>query len=271
MSDELIRHYTEARDEDRRLQDGVGPFEYERTIALIGEYLGRDKLIIVDAGGGPGAYALWLAEQRHEVHVIDLVPRHIDTVKDKARARALVLGSAAVGDARSLPFDDRFADLVLVMGPLYHLTEEQDRLSALRESARVVKRDGRVLCTAISRFASMLAGFRFKRFDDPQFEAMVDRALLDGQHRNPVKGSQHLTTAYFHRPSDLRQEIERAGLQCEKIAGIESPLAWLPQMENWIAEKDRMYDLARKYAREVENEEPLLGASAHLFGVGRRL
>jgi SAM-dependent methyltransferase len=200
MSDELIRHYTDARDEDSRLRDGIGPFEYERTTSLIGDYLGREKLTIVDAGGGTGAYALWLAGQGHEVHVIDLVPRHIDSVKDKARARSLELGSARVGDARSLPFDDSFADLVLLMGPLYHLTEEQDRLLALRESARVVKDEGHVLCTAISRFASMLAGFRFKRFDDPHFEAMVDRDLMDGQHRNPVEGSQHLTTAYLHRP-----------------------------------------------------------------------
>jgi hypothetical protein len=40
-------------------------------------------------------------------------------------------------------------------------------------------------------------------------------------------------------------------------------------MEDWLAEKGRMYDLARKYARRVEEQEPLLGASFHLFGVGK--
>jgi protein-S-isoprenylcysteine O-methyltransferase Ste14 len=162
-----------------------------RTKGLIARYLGQGRQIVVDVGGGAGAYTLWLAEQGHEVHFIDIVPRHIEIVKEKARERSLTLGSARVGDARSLAFEDQFADLVLLMGPLYHLTDQGDRIKALRDCARVVKRGGRVLCTAISRFASLLAGFRFHRFDDAEFEAMVDRDLLDGQHRNLVEGSQH--------------------------------------------------------------------------------
>lgn len=270
MSDEIIQHYTEAHDEEIRLVDRIGPFEYERTKGLISRYLDRGKQIVVDVGGGTGAYALWLAEQGHEVHFIDLVPRHVDMVKEKARERALTLGSATVCDARSLPFEDEFADLVLLMGPLYHLTDQDDRIKALRDGARVLKKGGRVLCTAISRFASMLAGFRFNRFDDPEFEAMVDRDLLDGQHRNPVAGSKHLDTAFLHKPRELQQEIERSGLKCEKVVGIESPIALLRQVEDWVQQKGRMYELVKKYAGQVEEEEDLLGASFHLLGIGKR-
>jgi len=270
MADDIVRHYTEAFDEESRLSDRIGPFEYVRTKGLIARYLEQGRQIVVDVGGGAGAYTLWLAEQGHEVHFIDIVPRHVDRVKEKARGRSLTLGSARVGDARSLAFEDEFADLVLLMGPLYHLTDQGDRIKALRDCARAVKRSGRVLCTAISRFASLLAGFRFHRFDDAEFETMVDRDLLDGQHRNPIEGSQHLDTAFLHRPNELRQEIERSGLVSERILGIEGPIGLLKELEDWVHEKGRMYELALKYVRLVEEEEDLLGASFHLLGVGKR-
>jgi hypothetical protein len=38
------------------------------------------------------------------------------------------LASARVGDARQLDEPDGSADAVLLMGPLYHLTEREDRL-----------------------------------------------------------------------------------------------------------------------------------------------
>jgi hypothetical protein len=74
----------------------------------------------------------------------------------------------------------------------------------------------------------------------------------------------------LHKPNELRQEIERSGLACEKVLGIESPIALLRQLEDWIQEKGRMHELALKYARLVEEEESLLGASFHLLGVGKR-
>jgi ubiquinone/menaquinone biosynthesis C-methylase UbiE len=271
MNDDIVKHYTEAFDEDSRLDVRIGPFEFERTIEVIGRYLGRDQGIVIDVGGGSGTYALWLAEQGHLVHFVDLVPRHVGMVVAKARDRSLVLGSTQIADARSLPFGDEFADMVLLMGPLYHLTDLRDRLQALSECSRVVKKDGRILCTAISRFASMLAGFRFNRFDDAEFEAMVDRDLVDGQHRNPVHGSNHLGTAFFHTSKELRQEIESSGLACEKIVGIESAVGLLPQLEDWIREKGHKYELAMKYARRVEEEDDLIGTSFHMLGVAKRL
>lgn len=270
MSEEIVKHYTEAFDEGDRLRVRIGPFEYERMLEVIGRYIDREQLIVIDVGGGSGAYALWLAKKRHLVHFVDLVPRHVQMVRAKAQDRSVTLRSAGVADARFLPFRDEFADLVLLMGPLYHLADVSDRLEALRECSRVLKKGGRVICTAISRFASMLAGFRFNRFDDPEFEAMVDQDLLDGQHRNPTQGTNHLGTAFFHKSSELRQEIESSGLVCEKILGIESPIGLLTQLEEWVGKKERMYELAMKYARRIEEDEDLIGASFHLLAIATR-
>jgi hypothetical protein len=99
---------------------------------------------------------------------------------------------------------------------------------------------------------------------------MVDRDLLDGHHLNPVPGSKHLGTSYFHKPKELHQEIEDSGLACERIVGIESPIALITQLEDWVQAKGRMYELAMKYARLVEDEEDLAGASFHLLGIAKR-
>ena len=64
--------------------------------------------------------------------------------------------------------------------------------------------------------------------------------------------------------------MEEAGLSVERIVGIESPIALVPELEEWVQEKGRLFELALKYARTVEEEAVLLGASFHLLGVGKR-
>ena len=86
--------------------------------------------------------------------MVDLTPLHVE--------RALELASgdftAALGDARALAAPDGSFDVVLLLGPLYHLLEREDRLCALAEARRVVPTGGLVAAAAISRFASLLDG-----------------------------------------------------------------------------------------------------------------
>jgi hypothetical protein len=82
--------------------------------------------------------------------------------------------------------------------------------------------------------------------------------------------SRTLARGFFHKPDELRHEIQQSGLVCERIVGIESPIAVMKQLDEWVDKKGRMYELAVKYAQLVEEEEELLGASFHLLGVGRR-
>ena len=77
-------------------------------------------------------------------------------------------------------------------------------------------------------------------------------------------------TTRLHTPAELREEIVDAGLVCEKVLGVEGPWGILPGMNEWMDEEGRYYDLARKYARAVEEEESLLGASCHLLAVARK-
>ena len=84
---------------------------------------------MLDVGGGPGVYAVWLAGLGYEVALLDPVELHV------TQARAAGVARAEVGDARALPFADGSADAVLLLGPLYHLHEADDRRARARGGA----------------------------------------------------------------------------------------------------------------------------------------
>ena len=128
-----------------------------------------------------------------------------------------------IGDARELTFDDGFADGVLLLGPLYHLTETAERLRALREVYRVLRPGGVMFAAAISRYASALDGIARDLFADPAFAAIVQQDLEQGQHRNETNNWDYFTTAYFHRPDELQVEVVSAGFSCPRCSGSKVP------------------------------------------------
>ncbi|MGO9337870.1 MAG: class I SAM-dependent methyltransferase [Terracidiphilus sp.] len=266
---EIAAYYSEVP-EDNRLERGAFLLEAVRTRELIARHAPAPPATVLDIGGGAGAYALWLAERGYSVHLLDPVPGHVDEAEKRSAAATQPLVSCVVGDARNLPFADASADLVLLLGPLYHLTSAEDRTRALDEAARVLKPDGYLCAAAISRFASSLDGLARDFFNDPEFGAMAERDLRDGQHRNPTGRLDYFTTAYFHRPEDLRAELLDSGLGLVGMFGIEGPGWILPDVAERLADEQRR-EVLLHVARLLESEPSMLAASAHLLGVARKL
>jgi SAM-dependent methyltransferase len=265
---EVLQYYALGL-EAGRLDQGYFPLERARTQELVGRHLGPPPGVVLDVGGAAGTYALWLARAGYAVHLIDPVLLHVEQARRASQASAAPLAGARVGDARSLDFESEAADAVLVLGPLYHLTERGDRLAALGEARRVLRPGGVVFAAGISRFASLLDGLRGPVFDSPDFAAIVDRDLREGQHRNPTGVVQYFTTAFFHRPQELAAEVTEAGFVLEGLFAVEGPGAYTPQFgKRWEdpASRRRLLELLRR----VEQEPTLLGASPHLLAVGRR-
>jgi len=226
---------------------------------------------VLDVGGGAGAYALPLAREGYAVHLIDPVPLHVEQAITGSTAQPETpLAGAEVGDACSLSQASETVDAVLLLGPLYHLIRREDRLRAFREARRVVRPGGVVLAAAISRFASTIDGLFNGFLADEEFEAIVERDLRDGQHRNPGERPGWFTTSYFHRPAELNEEAEEAELVVDGLFGIEGPAWALRDLDAWIEDPARRAKLVDA-VRRVEDEPELLGASAHLLLVGRRL
>lgn len=122
---------------------------------------------------------------------------------------------------------------------------------------------------AISRYASALDGLARKLSIDPRFVQIRDRDLVDGQHRNETDDLNYFTTAYFHRPDDLLREIESAGLGNAQVLGVEGPGWMLPDLGARWKDAALQKDLL-DVARALESEASVLGASAHLLGIGRK-
>jgi SAM-dependent methyltransferase len=265
MSDETIRGHYGTGYERERLTGGSSRIEFARTKELLWRFLPPAPATILDVGGGPGAYAAWLADAGYQVHLVDAVPLHVEQAAAIAQRRNRTF-TVALGDARSLAQDDSSCDAVLMLGPLYHITERDERTLAWSEAKRVLRPGGMLAAAAISRFASLLDGLVSGWLGDPAFDAIVERDLAEGQHRNPTNRPEWFTTAFFHRPEELRAEVEDAGLRVEALFGIEGP-GWLLE-DAWDEPQGR--DRILTTARAVEQEPTLLGVSAHLLVVARK-
>jgi ubiquinone/menaquinone biosynthesis C-methylase UbiE len=266
---EILAYYG-AGLEQRRLDKGPFKLERARTEEIVRRHLPAPPADVLDVGGGAGAYATWLAASGYRVRLVDASPLHVDQARRESDARTEArLVDAAVGDARQLTHSDRSQDAVLLLGPLYHLTERADRLAALGEARRVLRPGGLLFAAAISRFASLIAGLFEGHLQDPAFASIVQRDLKDGQHRNPTGTLQYFTTAFFHHPDELGTEVREAGFELLGVLGIEGPGWLLADLDaRWAL--PRMQQLILDAARAVEAEPSLLGISPHLMAVGRR-
>ncbi len=266
---EFFEHYASGY-EAQRLQSGSSQIELARTQELVMRYVPPTPAVIFDVGGGPGVYACWLSKLGYKVHLVDATPLHVELARKASQGQPEApLASIEVGDARSISRPDASVDVVLMFGPLYHLTARVDRLMALREAHRVLRSGGLLLAVGISRFTSALDGLRQGLFNDPAFAQIVERDLQDGQHRNTTNHPMYFTTAFFHHPKELQAEVEESGFLYEKTLPVEGPL-WLSHYvaANFSDQKRREQLLA--LARSLEDEPSLLGASAHLLVVARK-
>lgn len=267
--DPQITAFYHGTPEETRLQFGPGPLEEARTRELIDRHLPKAPVEIIDVGGGAGVYAFWLAERGHQVQLVDASPRLIEEARLRNERASHRLVACSVGDARNIPADDESVSVVLMLGPLYHLTEAEDRVTALREGCRVLERGGVLFAAAISRWGSALDGLARDLFSDPRFAGIVERDIREGQHRNETDRVDFFTTAYFHRPDELADEVALGGLAVENLYGIEGPAWLLPDFaERWQDPTRRATML--NVARMLEREPFVIGSSAHMLVVGRK-
>jgi SAM-dependent methyltransferase len=171
------------------------------------------------------------------------------------------------GDARELDEPTGSVDVVLLLGPLYHLTEAADRLGALGEAHRVLRSGGLLFSAGISRYAALLDLLvRLDRLHEPDVWVRVREAVATGVFRGHAEGL--FTTAYFHLPEELEEELSSAGFSEIEVFNIEGPGFLVDNFaDRWAdpAKREAMLEAARL----VEQAPSMMGASSHLLAVGR--
>jgi SAM-dependent methyltransferase len=266
-----ILSYYDRGGELRRLADAEGTLELERVRDILHQVLPPAPARVLDVGGGPGTHAAWLAAEGYEVELIDPVALHVEQAAERSAAQPDRPFEAEIGDARGLPDADSSADAVLLLGPLYHLTERSDRLLALREAARVVRPGGVIVACVISRFASWLDGTRQGLLvTEPEFKAISLRDMATGRHQGKADDDPRwFTTAYFHLPNELAEELADAGLVDVELVAVQGPFWLLGDLASRMADPTQRNGLLESIER-ISREPSMLGASAHILGIGRR-
>jgi len=260
---EILSFYEQAKEIERLASPHhpSGPLEFARTQELILRHLPPGNSRVLDVGGGPGAYAQWLTELGHEVTLIDPVALHVEQAAGRGVASEL-------GDARAINRESDSVDVVLLLGPLYHLVDRPDRLLALSEAIRVVRGGGLVVAAAISRFAALLDLLvRLDRLHEESILDAVSSSLESGLFGGGESGL--FTRSYLHRPLELRAEAEQAGLREIRIFNIEGPGFMVNDFaDRWVVPARR--EALLRAARLVEQDPDMLAAAGHLLLIGRK-
>ncbi len=263
-----------------RLRTGMGLIEFERTKELLIEYLPTPPAVIYDIGGGYGEYAWWLASLGYEVHLFDLAETNIAMSRDLASEYpGTFLAAAEVCDARKIPRDSKTADAILLMGPLYSITDYEERLYALNESRRLLKDDGILFSAAITPYGALIARITTYRatenkksyeLDDPAALSMIEKALSDGCYENPNRSiSTGLGSSHMHTAKAFKEELSAGGFQTLSVHGVMGG-AWLaPNLHALMTNPDTKETLL-KTVRMLDTHEEIIGLSGHLLAISKK-
>lgn len=140
--DYLSRYY-ELNDEDNRLCSRHGMVEYLTTMRYIEQYL-RPGMRIMEIGAATGRYSHALARKGYQVDAVELVEHNIDVFRQNTLPNQPV--TIAQGNAMDLSaFESTTYDITLLLGPLYHLGTDTEKLRALSEAVRITKHGGYIM------------------------------------------------------------------------------------------------------------------------------
>lgn len=263
LAPEILDYYTTTRDEAARLVDAAdGRLEMLRTQELLRRHLPPAPADVLDVGGGTGAHSRWLAADGYRVRLVDPVPHHVEAAQEAGI-------DAVLGDARQLPADDGSFDVVFAAGPMYHLIERADRDLALAEARRVLRPGGLLAVAAINRYASFFENAAIGTLMRTAAQVAVEGIALTGTLFQPARG--HFTTAFFHEPAQLLDEVAAAGFADGTVYSVEGP-AWglLKAAERngeRVKDDDPLFQSVLAAARLAEPFPVLMASASHLLAV----
>ncbi len=265
----IEKFYDQIYDEWNRLERHF--VEFALTKRYMDEYLEKYMTIhnkksfkILDIGGGPGRYSIYLAKKGHEVVLLDLSAHNLEVAKVKALEEGVSFAGVVKGNALSLEGLDTDFDVVLLMGPLYHLVEEEDRKLAIKQALEHMRAGGLIFASFISAFAPLQECLAYPKEKDISKEENDYRELLS--YLKEGSNKKGFTTAYFTGVEEARDLMSSFSLIELVFAGIEGLLAC---KENEIRELSKECRKAwLEVAYQLSRNEYLLGSSMHFLYIG---
>ena len=265
MGGPVEQYYNFEYDEWDRLKRHK--IEYEMTKRIMKRYI-PERATILDVGGGPGRYSIFLAQRGHRVTLVDLCENLVQQAILHAKEADVQLNACIQGnilELNQLPLESEY-DVILCMGPIYHLLEEAERIEAINQCLGLLKKNGILMVAFISAYAPIIACLRTNLEDVGLFKNDFLGYLQDGRYRSDPK--QGFTDAYFTNPNSIEAFMAGFGLKTVSIQAVENlgimaeeKLMQLPEdvFQDWL-------DVMEK----ISTEPAIWGSSEHLLYIGKK-
>ena len=252
-----------AQEWERLCSTPIMRIEYMITTHYLNRYLPKSGWVL-DAGSGPGRYAVDLARKGYRVVMLDLLHEMLLLGQEKAAEANIQEKVIPVeGNIVSLPYPEaRFEAVISLGAPLSHITDAQARARAVQEFTRVVKPDGLVFLTGMSRLACYRSSVFWLKQHPEFFEQLI---TADYRASGIMDGSQ---VWYNFAPGELEGLAKHAGLQVIDRVGCEGLANHLP-VENLeqIEGDERYWPVWKEMLLETANDPSVIGISNHLLVV----
>lgn len=239
-------------------------FEFEITSSFMDKYMKAGDSVL-DVGGGPGRYSLYLASKGCDVTLVDLSPKHVEFAKEKAIEKDLNI-TALAGDARHIDtLVSQQYDHILLMGPLYHLLDKEDRIKTVDGCLKLLKPGGLLYVSFISSYAGII--YAMKNEPDcilvPELKEDFELYKEDKEFNGKA-----FTEAYFIRHKDILPFMSQFPLKKLHLFGQESILA--PCELTIMEQPKEVVDKWIELGKAVSEREDLFSYSEHLMYIGKK-
>jgi len=244
--------------------------EFAITLMALKEYMPRPPQNVLDIGGGPGRYSIALAKRGYKVTLMDLSKRCLDFAKGKATESRVELADYRHGTALDLSaFPSDSFGIVLLMGPLYHLLDEDRRRRSIREALRVLKPYGLVFASMITRYAPL----RWAAKNEPQWLEQGRRLLETGVWRPSLDGTPSqarvgFTDSYFANPIEVKQLMESERFETLDLVACEGIISMIEEKVNEL--EGRAFEAWVELNYKLSKDPGIHCGAEHLLYVGRK-
>ena len=250
----IEKHYNK-HPEDLRLLRRHGIVEFETTMHHLRRFL-KPGMQLLDIGAGTGRYTSALMAEGYDVKAVELVKRNIQVFLDREPTADVVQG-----DARNMPFiPTASADVTLLLGPLYHLIGDEEKLKALTEAKRVTKPDGLIFVAYLMNEYSILSYC----FDEDRIGGLLEKGVVDRDFH--IKAETDELYDYV-RIDDINRLDAAAGLERVTIFSPDGAADYMRTRLNRMS--DETFSLFIEYQKIVSERSDLIGAGSHVVDVVR--
>ncbi|MFI3283837.1 MAG: class I SAM-dependent methyltransferase [Erysipelotrichaceae bacterium] len=255
----LLEAHYQKFNEEKRLTRRHGQVEYLTTLHYIHHYLNqlsqpRETIQLLDIGCGTGRYAVSLADCGYDVSAIELIKYNVGVLKAKKSSV-----KAYQGNALNLKkFKDGQFDVCLLLGPMYHLFELEDKVQALNEAKRVTKKGGLIFVAYLmNEYGVLVHGFR-----DQYIHESIKNQKLDRNFH--IQNSKEDLYDYV-RIEDIDHYNTLVGIKRLQMISATGAANYMRSTLNAMDEET--FALFMKYHLSTCERADLMGASSHVVDI----